>query len=154
MASYTATVAWTRGEEAFTDNRFSRLHTWSFDGGVEVRASASPQVVRPPLSATDAVDPEEGFVASLSSCHMLFFLAFAARQGFRIDAYRDEAEGTLGKTAEGRTAMTLVVLRPAVRVGGEMLPSREELMALHHKAHEQCYIANSVTSEVRIEPAF
>jgi organic hydroperoxide reductase OsmC/OhrA len=154
MASYTATVAWTRGEEAFTDNRFSRLHSWSFDGGIEVRASASPQVVRPPLSATDAVDPEEAFVASLSSCHMLFFLAFAARQGFRIDAYRDEAEGTLGKTAEGRTAMTLVVLRPAVRIGGEKLLPREELMALHHKAHEQCYIANSVTSEIRIEPVF
>ncbi len=154
MASYTATVAWTRGEEAFTDNKFSRLHSWSFDGGIEVRASASPQVVRPPLSATDAVDPEEGFVAALSSCHMLFFLAFAARQGFRVDAYRDEAEGTLGKTAEGRTAMTLVTLRPAVRIGGEKLPSHEELMALHHKAHEQCYIANSVTSEVRIEPVF
>ena len=154
MASYTATVAWTRGEEAFTDNKFSRLHSWSFDGGIEVRASASPQVVRPPLSATDAVDREEGFVAALSSCHMLFFLAFAARQGFRVDAYRDEAEGTLGKTAEGRTAMTLVTLRPAVRIGGEKLPSHEELMALHHKAHEQCYIANSVTSEVRIEPVF
>jgi organic hydroperoxide reductase OsmC/OhrA len=152
VASYTATVAWKRGEDAFTDSRFSRLHTWSFDGGIEVRASASPQVVRPPLSATDAVDPEEAFVAALSSCHMLFFLAFAARQGFRIDAYRDEAEGTLGKNAEGRTAMTLVVLRPEVHVGGEKLPSREELMALHHKAHEQCYIANSVTAEIRIEP--
>jgi len=152
MSTYTATVAWKRGEQPFTDGKYSRAHVWRFDGGAEVPGSAAPAVVRPPLSDPAAVDPEEAFVASLSSCHMLFFLDFARRAGFRIDAYEDTAEGALGKDGEGRMAMTVVTLRPRVAFSGDKQPTGEELGALHHKAHEACFIANSVRTEVRIEP--
>jgi organic hydroperoxide reductase OsmC/OhrA len=152
MHTYTATVTWSRGEQAFTDGKYSRAHRWRFDGGVDVPASSSPLVVRPPLSDEAAVDPEEAFVASLSSCHMLFFIDFARRAGFRIDRYEDQAEGIMGQDAEGRTAMTVVTLRPAIAFSGERLPTVEEIEALHHKSHEACFIANSVRSEVRIEP--
>src|SRR2546428_9233200 len=101
MAEYTSVVVWSRGGAAFTDNRYSRGHRWLFDGGVEVPASASPQVVPVPLSVAAAVDPEEAFVVSLSSCHMLWFLSIAARQGFRVESYRDEAVGVLAKDATG-----------------------------------------------------
>jgi len=152
MHTYTATVTWSRGEQAFTDGKYSRAHRWRFDGGVDVPASSSPQVVRPPLSDEAAVDPEEAFVAALSSCHMLFFIDFARRAGFRIDRYEDQAEGIMAQDAEGRTAMTVVTLRPAIAFSGERLPTAEEIEALHHKSHEACFIANSVRSEVRIEP--
>ena len=152
MHTYTATVSWSRGEQPFTDGKYSRAHRWRFDGGVDVPASSSPQVVRPPLSDEAAVDPEEAFVAALSSCHMLFFIDFARRAGFRIDRYEDQAEGIMAQDAEGRTAMTVVTLRPAIAFSGERLPTAEEIEALHHKAHEACFIANSVRSEVRIEP--
>ena len=152
MHTYTATVSWSRGEQPFTDGKYSRAHRWRFDGGVDVPASSSPQVVRPPLSDEAAVDPEEAFVAALSSCHMLFFIDFARRAGFRIDRYEDQAEGIMAQDAEGRTAMTVVTLRPAIAFSGERLPTAEEIEALHHKSHEACYIANSVRSEVRIEP--
>jgi organic hydroperoxide reductase OsmC/OhrA len=151
---YWARIHWQRGTAVFTDSRYSRAHTWRFDGGVEVPASSSPYVVRVPLSAENAVDPEEALVASLSSCHMLFFLSFAATRGFRIDDYADDAVGVMGKNAAGRTAMLRVTLRPRVRFSGERLPSREEQLALHHRAHEECFIANSVTTEVLCEPAF
>jgi organic hydroperoxide reductase OsmC/OhrA len=120
---------------------------------VEVPAASSPHVVKPPLSPLDAVDPEEAFVASLSSCHMLFFLDFARRAGFRIDTYEDAAEGVLAKDGEGRMAMTLVTLRPRVAFSGEKMPTSADLDDLHHKSHEACFIANSVKSEIRIEPA-
>jgi organic hydroperoxide reductase OsmC/OhrA len=152
MHTYTATVSWSRGEQPFTDGKYSRAHRWRFDGGVDVPASSSPQVVRPPLSDEAAVDPEEAFVAALSSCHMLFFIDFARRAGFRIDRYEDQAEGIMAQDAEGRTAMTVVTLRPAIAFSGERLPTAEEIEALHHKSHEACFIANSVRSEVRIEP--
>ncbi|HWH38662.1 MAG TPA: OsmC family protein [Usitatibacter sp.] len=152
MHTYTATVSWSRGEQPFTDGKYSRAHRWRFDGGVDVPASSSPQVVRPPLSDEAAVDPEEAFVAALSSCHMLFFIDFARRAGFRIDRYEDQAEGIMAQDAEGRTAMTVVTLRPAIAFSGERLPTAEEVEALHHKSHEACFIANSVRSEVRIEP--
>ena len=152
MHTYTATVSWSRGEQPFTDGKYSRAHRWRFDGGVDVPASSSPQVVRPPLSDEAAVDPEEAFVAALSSCHMLFFIDFARRAGFRIDRYEDQAEGIMSQDAEGRTAMTVVTLRPAIAFSGERLPTAEEIEALHHKSHEACFIANSVRSEVRIEP--
>lgn len=152
--SYQARIRWERGAASFTDNRYSRAHRWYFDGGVEVAASSSPQVVRVPLSDPHAVDPEEALVASLASCHMLFFLSFAAGGGFRIDAYTDDAVGLMGQNAAGRTAMLSVTLRPRVAFSGERLPSREEQRALHHRAHEECFIANSVTTDVRCEPVF
>jgi organic hydroperoxide reductase OsmC/OhrA len=152
MSTYTATVAWRRGEQAFADGKYSRAHVWRFDGGVEVRGSSAPHVVPVPLSDPAAVDPEEAFVASLSSCHMLFFLAFAHKRRFVVDSYEDNAEGVLAKNPEGRTAMTVVTLRPKVVFSGDKTPSAEELDAMHHRAHEECYIANSVKTEVRVEP--
>ncbi|HYB65990.1 MAG TPA: OsmC family protein [Steroidobacteraceae bacterium] len=151
---YRARIHWTRGTAAFTDNRYSRAHRWQFDGGVEVPASSSPHVVRVPLSDEHAVDPEEALVAALSSCHMLFFLSFAAGRGFRVDDYSDAATGVMGKTAAGRTAMVRVTLHPRVVFSGERLPQRADIDALHHRSHEECFIANSVTTEVRCEPVW
>ena len=149
---YQARIHWERGAAPFTDNRYSRGHSWHFDGGVEVPASSSPHTVRVPLSVAAAVDPEEALVASLSSCHMLWFLSLAASGGFRVDDYTDDALGVMGKNAAGRIAMLSVTLRPRVRFSGERLPSRADIAHLHHRAHEECFIANSVTTEVRIEP--
>jgi organic hydroperoxide reductase OsmC/OhrA len=149
---YVARIHWERGAALFTDNRFSRGHTWRFDGGVEVPASSSPHVVRVPLSVEAAVDPEEALVAALASCHMLFFLSFAAREHWRVDAYSDDAVGVMGRNAAGKEAMVRVTLRPRVIFSGERLPARTDIDALHHRAHEECYIANSVTTEVRVEP--
>ena len=151
MATYTATIRWTRAaSEAFTDGRYSRAHEWAFDGGAVVPASSSPQVVPLPFSDPAGVDPEEAFVASLSSCHMLFFLDFARRAGLVVEGYEDVAEGVMAKRDDGRMAMTRVTLRPRIEWGGDA-PDADALAALHHKAHEACFIANSVTSEVRIE---
>ncbi|MBB3353552.1 organic hydroperoxide reductase OsmC/OhrA [Rhizobium sp. BK049] len=152
MATHAARIAWQRNGEIFTDNRYSRVHRWTFDGGIEVRASSSSHVVPLPYSAEDAVDPEEAFVASLSSCHMLWFLSIAAKQGFCVDSYTDAAEGVMEKNSEGRLAMTVVTLRPHVVFSGEKQPSLGELDALHHRAHHECFIANSVKTEVRCVP--
>lgn len=152
MSTYTATISWSRGEQAYTDGKYSRAHTWRFDGGIEVPASSSPHVVRPPMSDEAAVDPEEAFIASLSSCHMLFFLDFARRAGLRVDSYVDEAEGIVAKDAQGRMAVTVVTLRPRIGFSGEKQPTAQELDSLHHKSHEACFIANSVRTEVRVEP--
>ena len=151
MAEYHVHVAWKRGDSRFTDNRYSRAHEWRFDEGIVVAASSSPHVVPLPLSAAAAVDPEEAFVASLSSCHMLTFLSLAAKRGFCIDRYDDAASGLMEKNADGKYAMTRVTLRPDVRFSGARLPNHAELEALHHAAHEECFIANSVRTEVRIE---
>jgi len=152
MSTYTATVVWTRPSgAAFVDNKYSRAHEWRFDGGAVVRASSAPSVVPLPLSDASAVDPEEALVASLSSCHMLFFLSYAARQGFVIERYEDEAVGEMGKNAAGKVAMLKVRLRPRIAWSGKV-PSAVELDALHHRSHEACYIANSVTAEIVIEP--
>jgi organic hydroperoxide reductase OsmC/OhrA len=153
MSIYTATISWTRGTQTYTDGKYSRAHKWRFDGGLEVPGSSSPHVVRPPLSDVAAVDPEEAFVASLASCHMLFFLDFARRGGFVVDSYEDSAEGVLAKDTEGRMAMTVVTLRPQVAFSGEKRPTKEELDHLHHRSHGECFIANSVKTEVRVEPA-
>ena len=151
MSTYTATIRWTRSPaEAFTDGRYSRAHQWAFDGGAVVAASASPHVVPLPFSDPAGVDPEEAFVASLSSCHMLFFLDFAKRAGHVVESYVDEADGVLEKRADGRMAMTRVTLRPKVEWGGEA-PDAGALAELRHKAHEACFIANSVTCEVVVE---
>lgn len=152
MSQYSATVTWRRNGEVFTNNRYSRAHRWSFDGGVEVAASSSPHVVPVPLSMPGAVDPEEAFVASLASCHMLWFLSIAATRGFVIDEYVDEAVGVMAKNGDGRLAMTEVTLRPAIRFGGDRQPSETEHHAMHHEAHEECFIANSVKTTVRCEP--
>ena len=153
MSVYTAQVAWRRDPlEVFTDNRYSRRHELHFDGGAIVTASSSPAVVPLPMSDADAVDPEEMFVASLASCHMLWFLSLAARQGFRVDSYDDDASGELARNSEGRLAMTRVTLRPRAQCSGELQPTPAELRALHHAAHEACFIASSVRTEVLCEP--
>ena len=149
---YEARVAWSRQDtEKFTDNRYSRAHEWSFDGGTTVRASSSPSVVPLPLSVADAVDPEEALVASASSCHMLYFLFFAAKKGFVIDRYEDEAFGVLEKNDAGKMFMSRITLRPKVTFSGDKAPSADELNALHHSAHEECFIATSLKSEMVIE---
>jgi organic hydroperoxide reductase OsmC/OhrA len=153
MAEYKAIVEWRRQGAVFTDNRYSRGHRWLFDGGIEVPASASPHVVPLPMSIDAAVDPEEAFVASLSSCHMLFFLSIAAKRGLVVESYRDEAVGVLGKDAAGKMAMTLVTLRPEVRFSGDPRPQASEVAVLHHEAHEACFIARSVKTEDGGEPA-
>lgn len=152
MSEYNATVQWARNGAVFSDNRYSRGHQWRFDGGIEVPASASPHIVPLPHSVEEAVDPEEAFVASLSSCHMLMFLAIAAKKRLVVDSYRDEAVGVLEKNEDGRLAMTRVTLRPEVRFADEA-PSRDKVLKMHHQAHAQCFIASSVTTDVQCEPA-
>jgi len=152
MAEYSAQVRWQRDEdEDFTGNRYSRAHEWRFDGGAVVAASASPHIVPSPYSVEAGVDPEEAFVAALSSCHMLFFLSLAARDGHVVEAYTDEAMGTMGRDEAGRQYVDRVLLRPHVRFGDGTEPDRERLEALHHAAHERCFIANSVRTEVVTE---
>ena len=152
MAAHTAHVIWERADGVrFTDNKYSRAHRWQFDGGAIVPASSSPAVVPVPLSDPAGVDPEEAFVASLSSCHMLYFLFFAAKGGFTIDSYRDEAVGHVEKNEEGRQAVTRVVLRPAIAFSGERVPTPEQIAEMHDKAHHECFIANSVRTVVTVE---
>ena len=152
MAQYLATIQWQRGDAAFVDNRYSRAHVWRFDGGVEVPASSSPHLVPLPMSNTAAVDPEEAFVASLASCHMLWFLSLAAAHGLCVDRYDDAAVGMMAKNAAGRMAMTEVTLRPRVAFGAGTAPTRPALAELHHRAHEACFIAASVLTRVSCEP--
>lgn len=154
MSNYSAVIEWTRGSQVFSDHRYSRGHVWKFDGGVEVPASSSPSVVPLPMSVAAAVDPEEAFLASLSSCHMLWFLDLAARRGFCIDRYSDQAEGKMGRDVSGKIAMLTVLLRPEVVFSGANLPDAEAIKALHHEAHERCFIANSVKTQVTCEPRF
>ena len=148
---YRATVKWKRDGSAFIDQRYSRGHSWSFDGGITVPASSSPLSVRLPYSVAEAIDPEEAFVAALSSCHMLTFLYVAAKQGFVVDEYTDEAVGEMSKNERGKLWVSKVILAPAIRFTGEKRPSPEQLDELHHLAHEECYIANSVKSEVAVQ---
>jgi organic hydroperoxide reductase OsmC/OhrA len=149
---YKATVSWKRGDgEAFSDNKYSRAHQWSFDGGVTVPASSSPLTVRLPFSRADAVDPEEALVAAASSCHMLTFLYFAAKQGFVVESYDDEAVGVMTKNERGKFFISKVALRPRIAFSGAKQPSPAELADLHHHAHEECFIANSLLAEIAIE---
>ncbi|HUK34596.1 MAG TPA: OsmC family protein [Vicinamibacterales bacterium] len=153
MHKYEARVSWSRGTgEKFTDNRYSRAHEWAFDGGLAVKASSSPSVVPLPLSAADAIDPEEALVASVSSCHMLYFLFFAAKRGFVVDSYVDSALGELAKGENGKQLISRITLRPRIVIGGEKRPSPDDLASLHHAAHEECFIANSLKSEIVVEP--
>jgi len=150
MAHHHARITWQRDPAAtqFARGQYSRAHTWQFDGGLSVPASSSPVVVPLPWSDEKAVDPEEAFVASLASCHMLWFLSLAAKEGFTVDSYDDEAEGLMAQDAAGRLAITEVQLRPRVRFTGTP-PSPERHAALHHAAHDACFIANSVRTEIR-----
>jgi organic hydroperoxide reductase OsmC/OhrA len=150
MHQYEARIRWQRNGATFTDRRYSRGHEWSFDGGITVPASSSPLSVRLPLSVAEAVDPEEALVAAASSCHMLSFLYFAAKGGFVVDSYEDDAVGLMEKNAAGKLAITHITLRPAIAFAGTA-PSAGELHALHHAAHEECYIANSLKAEVVVE---
>jgi organic hydroperoxide reductase OsmC/OhrA len=151
MSTYTATIRWTRNPETdFARGQYSRAHDWEFDGGVTVPASPSPHVVPQPWSDLAAVDPEEAFVASLASCHMLFFVDLARRAGFTVDSYVDEAEGVLEKRDDGKMWMSQVTLRPRINWGGEV-PDSAVVADLHHRAHDACFIANSVTTNVTVE---
>jgi organic hydroperoxide reductase OsmC/OhrA len=148
MSEHKVTVDWKRETPAFAYETYNRDHDWAFDAGVTVRASANPAY----LGSESCVDPEEAFVASLSSCHMLTFLAIAARKRYVVDGYHDEAVGFLAKDAAGSLALTRVTLRPQVRFGGEKVPGPEDLRQLHDQAHHACFIANSVKTEVVVEP--
>ena len=151
MSTYTATIRWSRsGEGDFTKGQYSRAHEWAFDGGAIVPASPALGIVQPPYSDPAGVDPEEAFVASLSSCHMLFFLDFARRDGWTVDSYVDQAEGLMEKGSDGKIAITRVTLKPRIEWKDEG-PDPAALADLHHRAHEACFIANSVKSEVTIQ---
>jgi organic hydroperoxide reductase OsmC/OhrA len=151
MHRYGARIEWRRRGAKFTDNRYSRAHQWTFDGGVIVPASSSPLSVKVPYSVAEAVDPEEALVAATSSCHMLWFLSLAVQRGFVVDSYVDDAFGVMEKNAAGKLAFTRVTLRPRIEFAGDKLPSAEELTSLHHSAHEECFIANSLKCEVVVE---
>lgn len=148
---YRATLKWTRGDATFTDQRYSRGHSWSFDGGITVPASSSPLSVRLPYSVAEAVDPEEALVAAVSSCHLLTFLYIAAKQGYVVDSYADEAVGEMTKNERGKLWVSKVTLRPAIVFSGEKRPTPQQLDELHHLSHEECFIANSVKSDVVVE---
>ncbi len=151
MHKYEAKITWNRNGAKFLGQHYSRGHEWALDGGIKVPASASPQAVRAPFSVAEAIDPEEALVAAASSCHMLFFLSLASKQGFVVDSYMDEPFGIVEKNQEGKFAVTRITLRPKIQFSGEKLPSASELSTLHHTAHEECYIANSIKSEVVVE---
>jgi organic hydroperoxide reductase OsmC/OhrA len=150
MSNYTATIIWNRGSQKFLDNKYSRAHQWQFSGDTMVAASASHHIVPLPYSVEENVDPEEAFIASLSSCHMLFFLSIAAKKKWVIDSYKDQATGFLETNAEGKLAMTRVILDPIIRYSGHK-PSKEQETQVHHLAHQECFIANSVKTLIEIK---
>ena len=152
MAHYTAEVIWQRGEQDFVAGRYSRRHMLRFDGGIDVPGSSSPQVVPLPWSDAHAVDPEEAFVSSISSCHMLWFLSIAGKQRYCVDSYHDNAVGEMRKNDGGKLVVVRVTLHPAVVFSGARLPDRSALDQLHHEAHAECFIANSVKTEIVCEP--
>ncbi|HLJ55687.1 MAG TPA: OsmC family protein [Chthonomonadaceae bacterium] len=145
-----ARTSWRREDAVFTDNRYSRAHTWEFDGGITVAASASPHVVAAPMSSVAAIDPEEALVAAASSCHMLSFLYVAQREGYVVDSYDDDAYGLLERVDRRKLAITRIVLRPRIAFSGDKLPDEAAIVHLHHLAHEECYIANSLKSEISV----
>lgn len=149
MSTHRATVEWKK-EGDFARKKYLRTHRWRFDGGIEVKAAASPSVVPKPWTVDDAVDPEEAFVASVSSCHMLTFLFLVANEGYVAESYVDEAEGLLANEGGGQW-LTEIVLRPRIVFSGEKQPSAEEIERLHHRAHEECFISRSVKTNIRVE---
>ena len=151
MAKHLATIRWfaSPGED-YAKGQYSRAHSWSFDGGAIVPASASPHIVPMPWADPDAVDPEEAFVASEASCHMLFFLDFARQAGLVVTGYEDEAEGEMHRGSDGKVRITRITLRPRIVFAGEE-PGEAVIDELHHKSHEACFIANSITTEIVVE---
>lgn len=149
MPKHDAMVAW-RSDGDFASGRYSRAHTWRFDGGAVIAASSAPAVVPVPMSDPEAIDPEEALIASVASCHMLWFLDLARRAGFIVESYADSAVGKLGEDERGRMAMTRITLRPAIAFDGRQ-PTRDELDALHEEAHERCFIANSLRTQIVVE---
>ena len=150
MSEHGASIRWA-AEGDFRAGRYNRRHEIAFDGGVTITASASPAIVRPPLSDPAGVDPEEMLVAAVASCHMLWFLDLAHRAGHDLAAYRDEAVGELGQTPAGKIAVTRITLRPALTFA-DAAPDAAEIDRLHHEAHERCFIANSLNSEIVVAP--
>lgn len=149
---YKVKVQWKKkDDEVFMDNKYSRAHQWIFDGGACVNASASPQVVRMPMSDETAVDPEEALVASVSSCHMLFFLSYAAEKGFIIESYEDHAEGLMNVNVDGKMAMESIILKPIIIFSASRRPDDEQLTMLHKRSHDNCYIANSLKTSVLVD---
>jgi organic hydroperoxide reductase OsmC/OhrA len=148
MSEFSARVSWSRNDVPFTYETYDRNHDWVTGSGVPIPASAAPDY----RGAADRVNPEEAFVAALAGCHMLTFLAVAARKQLVVERYEDNASGVLAKNAEGRLAMTEVVLRPRVVFGGDRAPDAAELARMHETAHRGCFIASSVRTEVRVEP--
>lgn len=153
MSEHKAIISWNGAGAEFLKGKYSREHTWAFDGGATISASPSPTVVPAPYSNPAHVDPEEAFVASLASCHMLTFLYLASRQGFQVDSYRDEAVGLMSKNEKGVPWVSTVTLHPRIVYRGEKLPTAQDEEHLHHLAHEQCFIANSVRTHINIEGA-
>lgn len=151
MSEHKATIDWQRGNADFLGGKYSREHTWTFDGGITVAASASPSVVPVPYANPANVDPEEAFVASLSSCHMLTFIYVAGKQRFQVDAYRDNAVGHMSKNEKGVPWVSSIELNPEITYSGDKIPSPAEEEHLHHLAHEQCFIANSIKTEVTVK---
>lgn len=151
MVEHLATIRWKCEGTDFLKGKYSREHTWSFDGGITVPASPSPSVVPTPWSNPRNVDPEEALVASISSCHMLTFLWLASRDGFEADSYEDAAVGVMTKNERGVYWVSRVTLRPKILWGGSKIPTPDELTRLHHRAHEECFIANSVKTEIVVE---
>ena len=149
MSTHNAKIAWQRTGDDFSYKSYTRDHTWTFEGGEVVQASAAPGY----LGSEKRVDPEEGFVASLSSCHMLTFLYIASMKKFVIDSYTDNAVGHMEKNEAGKLAITRVALRPSIQFSGATIPTAAEIEAMHHTAHSECFIANSVTTDVVVEPA-
>jgi organic hydroperoxide reductase OsmC/OhrA len=150
MSQHKATVSWKSDNDTFLQGKFTRVHTWAFDGGAVVSASASPSVVPAPYSSTVGVDPEEAYVASVSSCHMLTFLYEARKAGFRIDSYDDEAVGEMTKNERGVPWISKIVLHPRIVYGGDKRPTAADEAQLHHKAHEGCFIAQSIKTDVTV----
>jgi organic hydroperoxide reductase OsmC/OhrA len=151
MHTYTARTEWQRGDQPFSDNKYSRAHTLVFDGGLRIPGSSSPLSVPEPMSVAANLDPEEALVSAASSCHMLVFLYVAYQAGFIVDSYYDDAVGHMTKNEQGRLAITRIVLRPAIAFSGRQ-PTAAELERLHHAAHEDCYIANSIKADIVVEP--
>ncbi|MGE0595973.1 MAG: OsmC family protein [Hyphomonadaceae bacterium] len=149
MGSYVATIVW-KNDGDFASGKYSRAHEVSFDAPLTILASSSPHVVKAPYSRADAVDPEEMLVASLSSCHMLSFLYVAWKAGFAVDSYVDRAEGVMTKNEAGKMWMSRTTLNPQIVFSGGKQPSPEELRELHHRAHEECFIANSYRGDIAI----
>lgn len=148
---YHAKILWTLSGGNFIENKYSRKHSWHFDNGLELSASASPQIVPEKYTDPSVIDPEEAFVASITSCHMLWFLSLAAQNDYIVDRYEDQAEGIMQRNKEGKLAITEVILRPAVSFAQNSSPDQPTFDKLHHSAHDRCFIAHSVRTEIIID---